>query len=90
MGYGDHHGVEFDLHGEESVRMPKAMNPSRFVGWLYDLGGQQVDVELLSGKICRGELSIYDEDTDHVRLKNEGTVEGIPLAAIARVRAVPK
>lgn len=65
--------------------MPKAMNQSRFIGWLYDHSGQQVEVELVNGKTYRGELSIYDEDSDHIRLKNE-VVEGIPLAAIVRVK----
>ncbi len=65
--------------------MPKAMNPSRFIGWLYEHSGQQVEVELVSGKTYRGELSVYDEDSDHIRLKNDVT-EGIPLEAIARVK----
>jgi hypothetical protein len=65
--------------------MPKAMNPSRFIGWLYDHSGQQVEVELVNGKTYRGELSIYDEDSDHIRLKND-VVEGIPLEAIVRVK----
>jgi hypothetical protein len=65
--------------------MPKAMNPSRFIGWLYNHDGQRVEVELVSGTIRQGELSIYDEDSDHIRLKSECT-EAIPLTAIARVR----
>jgi hypothetical protein len=65
--------------------MPKAMNPSRLIGWLYNHDGQQVEVELVTGTICRGELSIYDEDSDHIRLKSERT-EAIPLTAIARVK----
>ena len=65
--------------------MPKAMNPSRFIGWLYNHSGQQVEVELLNGKTYRGELYVYDEDSDHIRLKNE-TIEGFPLEAIARVK----
>ncbi len=65
--------------------MPKAMNPSRFIGWLYDHSGQQVEVELVNGKTYRGELSIYDEDSDHIRLKND-SVEAIPLDAVARVK----
>jgi hypothetical protein len=69
--------------------MPKAMNPSRFIGWLYNHGGQQVEVELVSGTVCRGELAIYDEDSDHIRLKNE-VIEGIPLTAIARVKPLSK
>jgi hypothetical protein len=69
--------------------MPKAMNPSYFIGWLYNHDGQEVEVELLNGTICHGELSVYDEDSDHIRLKSE-LVEGIPLAAIARVRPRPK
>jgi hypothetical protein len=67
--------------------MPKAMNQSRFIGWLYDHSGQQVEVELLNGKTYRGELSIYDEDSDHIRIKNDG-IAGIPLEAIARVKPV--
>jgi hypothetical protein len=65
--------------------MPKAMNPSRFIGWLYNHDGQRVEVELVSGTIRQGELSIYDEDSDHIRLKSECT-EAIPLTAIVRVR----
>ncbi len=69
--------------------MPKAMNPSRFIGWLYDHSGQQVEVELVNGKTYRGELSIYDEDSDHVRLKNDST-EAFPLGAIVRVKPLAK
>jgi hypothetical protein len=65
--------------------MPKAMNPSRFIGWLYEHSGQHVEVELVSGKTYRGELSVYDEDSDHIRVKNDVT-EAIPLEAIARVK----
>jgi hypothetical protein len=69
--------------------MPKAMNPSHFIGWLYNHDGQQVEVELVNGTICHGELLIYDEDSDHIRLKGE-CIEGIPLTAIARVRPLAK
>jgi hypothetical protein len=69
--------------------MPKAMNPSRFIGWLYDHGGQQVEVELTNGKTYRGELSVYDEDSDHIRLRTD-TTEAIPLSAIARVKPLSK
>ena len=69
--------------------MPKAMNPSRFIGWLYDHGGQQVEVELINGKTYRGELSVYDEDSDHIRLRTD-TTEAIPLSAIARVKPLPR
>jgi hypothetical protein len=69
--------------------MPKAMNQSHFIGWLYNHGGQEVEVELVNGTVCRGELSIHDEDSDHIRLKNE-IMEGIPLAAVARVRLLSK
>jgi hypothetical protein len=68
--------------------MPKAMNSSRFIGWLYDHSGQQVEVELVNGKTYRGELGIYDEDSDHIRLKND-VVEAIPLGAIVRVKPLP-
>jgi hypothetical protein len=65
--------------------MPKAMNQSRFIGWLYDHSGRQVEVELVNGTTIRGELSIYDEDSDHIRLKTDA-IEGIPLGAIVRVK----
>jgi hypothetical protein len=65
--------------------MPKAMNRSRFIGWLYEHGGQQVEVELVNAKTYRGELVVYDEDSDHICLKTD-VDEGIPLAAIVRVR----
>jgi len=68
--------------------MPRAMNPSRFIGWLYDHSGQQVEVELVNGKTYRGELTVYDEDSDHIRLKNNQVTEGIPLEAIARVKPI--
>jgi hypothetical protein len=69
--------------------MPKAMNESLFIGWLYDHSGRQVEVELVNGKIYRGELSIYDEDSDHIRLKTD-VVEAIPLAAVVRVKPLVK
>jgi hypothetical protein len=69
--------------------MPKAMNPSRFIGWLYDHSGQQVEVELVSGKTYRGELSVYDEDSDHIRLRTDAS-EGIPLTAIVRVKPLAR
>jgi hypothetical protein len=69
--------------------MPKAMNPSHFIGWLYNQDGQQVEVELVNGTVHHGELSVHDEDSDHIRLKNAVT-EGIPLAAIARVKPIAK
>jgi ribosome maturation factor RimP len=65
------------------------MNPSRFIGWLYDHGGQQVEVELINGKTYRGELSVYDEDSDHIRLRTD-TTEAIPLSAIARVKPLSR
>jgi hypothetical protein len=65
--------------------MPKAMNPSRFIGWLYEQCGQQVEVELMNGTTRRGELGVYDEGADHIRLKTD-VEEGIPLAAIVRVK----
>jgi len=71
--------------GDLKTAMPKAMNPSRLIGWLYNHDGQRIEVELVTGTICRGELAVYDEDSDHIRLKNECT-EAIPLSAIARVK----
>jgi hypothetical protein len=65
--------------------MPKPMNPSRFIGWMYAHSGQQVEVELVNGKTYRGQLSVYDEDSDHIRLQTDAS-EAIPLSAIVRVK----
>lgn len=67
----------------------KAPNPQVFIGWLIEHNNERVEVELVNGNTYTGVLSIYDAESDHIRL-NTDVAEGIPLAAIARVKPILK
>jgi hypothetical protein len=64
----------------------------RFLASIMPWNGHQVEVELMTGTKRVGQLSLFDDEMDYIRINvvedGQEIGENIPLRAIARLRPI--